>query len=156
MISKEDLQKMEAEARTFLRTAGVEGDVKVRKSEEDAVLIEATLAEPKLFIGERGQTLAEVQHLLRAIIRKKIPDLQAYISLDINEYKKNKESYLKEMAISVADEVALLKKEKELSPMPAAERRIVHMEVAERNDVASESRGEGQDRRVVIKPKGAE
>jgi len=96
--------------------------------------------------------LTEIQHLLKAILRRKISEV-FYIDLDINDYKKKKKEYLKELAISTADEVALSKKQKELPAMPAYERRIIHMALAERNDVITESVGEGIERRPVIKPR---
>lgn len=151
MISKEELQTIEREAKQFFEKMGAAGTVTVRADEETGVFVDAILEEPQLFIGEKGQTLSEIQHLLRAIVRKKIPE-QLYITLDINEYKKNKESYLRDLARSVADEVTLLKKPKELSPMSAAERRIVHVELAERSDITSESEGEGSERKVVVRP----
>ncbi|RLC39293.1 MAG: hypothetical protein DRH33_03225, partial [Candidatus Nealsonbacteria bacterium] len=73
--------------------------------------------------------------------------------LDINQYKKNKIEYLNDLAKSTADEVALSKKEKILPPMPSYERRIIHLTLAEREDVQTESQGEEPERRVVIKPK---
>ncbi|MCJ7786920.1 hypothetical protein MUP06_01745, partial [Patescibacteria group bacterium] len=68
-------------------------------------------SEPQILIGERGQTLAEIQHLLKAILKRKIKE-PFFIDLDISDYKKKKIDYLKEMAKSAADEVALSKKEK--------------------------------------------
>ena len=52
----------------------------------------------------------------------------------------------------MADEVVLTKKEKILSPMPAYERRIIHLELAERKDVSTESIDQGLERKVVIRP----
>ncbi|MCD6402414.1 hypothetical protein J7L36_00985, partial [bacterium] len=75
-----------------------------------------------------------------------------YINLDINKYKKKKTEYLKELANSVADQVALTKKEKVLPPMQAFERRIIHLELADRSDVTTESIGKEPERRVVVKP----
>lgn len=151
MIQKELLATIEEGAKEFFQKVGVDGTVQVKADEESGVSINVTLEEPQLYIGEKGQTLFEIQHILKAIIRKRIPEQQLYISLDINEYKQNKESYLRELARSAADEVALLKKPKELPPMLPAERRIVHMELSERSDVSTESDGEGELRRVVIK-----
>ena len=57
------------------------------------------------------------------------------------------------MARSAADEVAITKKEKTLAPMPAYERRIIHLEIINnRSDVITESLGEGAERKVTIKP----
>lgn len=108
-----------------------------------------------MLIGERGNTLAEIQRLMRLIIKKKTGE---YLSLrvDINEYRKQKESYLRELARTTADEVSLLKREKELVPMSAIDRRVIHEELSSRQDVMSESTGEDEQRRVVVKlrPKG--
>ncbi|MCH8987160.1 hypothetical protein IIA94_03290 [Patescibacteria group bacterium] len=153
MIAKEVFSTIEDAAKEFFQKVGIDGTVQVKADEDTGVSIDVTLQEPQLYIGEKGQTLFEIQHILKAIIRKKIPEQQLYISLDINEYKQNKESYLRELARSAADEVALLKKAKELPPMPPAERRIVHMELAERSDISTESDGEGDLRRVVIRGK---
>jgi spoIIIJ-associated protein len=102
-------------------------------------------------IGERGQTLADIQHLLKIILRKKTEEL-FYVNVDVNDYKKKKTEYLKELANSVADDVILSKEEKALSPMRAFERRIVHMELAERSGVITESIGERDERKVIVKP----
>jgi spoIIIJ-associated protein len=77
------------------------------------------------------------------------------LAFDINDYQKNKAQYLKELARTTADEVALFKKDKELPAMTPGERRIVHVELAGRQDVVSESIGEGTERRVVVKIKVA-
>lgn len=154
-LSKEQLQTIEKEALHLLEKLGMSGDVKIEQAGdgEPTVRVSATVEEPQMFIGEKGQTLFEIQHILKLMVRKKIAE-PFYLSLDINEYKKNKEEYLQDLAKTTADEVALLKKPKELSPMPSAERRIVHLALAGRTDVVSESVGEGVDRRVVVKLSG--
>lgn len=131
-------------------TFGVE--VEVLPEKEGNIPINLETEEPQILIGEGGQTLAEIQHLLRAILKRKISE-PFYISLDINNYKQKKYEYLKELARSMADEVALVKKEKELQPMPAHERRIIHLELSNRSDIITESLGQESERRVVIRPK---
>ena len=102
-------------------------------------------------IGEGGQTLAEVQRLLKRVLQRKITSDLLYVDLDVNNYKKKKIEYLKEMAKSSADEVALTKKEKDLLPMSAYDRRIIHMELASRPDIVVESIGQEPERRIIIK-----
>ena len=63
-----------------------------------------------------------------------------------------KAEYLKSSAQEFADEVALSGKEKALSPMSAYERRIVHMQLAGRKDVITESIGKEPERKIIIKP----
>ena len=118
----------------------------------DVVSVKIRLEEPQMLIGEKGQTLFEVQRVLRLFLNKKMQKL-FYLNLDINEYKQKKIEYLKDMAKELADEVALNKEEKILNPMPAYERRIIHAELANRPDVTTESQGIGSERCIIIKPK---
>ena len=155
MLNKEQLETIEKETRHLLEKLGTPGDVQVEQtkdSEEPTVQVGLKVEEPKMLIGEGGQTLFDIQHILKLMIRKKIAE-PFYLSLDINEYKKTKEDYLRDLAQTTADEVILLKKPKELPSMPASERRVIHMALADRSDIDSESIGEGLDRRVVIQPK---
>ena len=90
--------------------------------------------------------------LLKTILNKKLKNV-FYFNLDINDYKKQKLEYLKNMAKNLADQVVLTKEEKILLPMSSYERRIIHAELAQRTDVITESQGEGFDRHIVIKLK---
>jgi len=151
------LQTIEQEVYRLLEKLGTLGDIKVAQIEGiEGCTVEVTIRveEPKMIIGERGQTLFELQHILKLILRKKIAD-PFYLSLDVNEYKKNKEEYLQDLAQATADEVILAKKPKELPPMSSSERRVIHMALSGRSDVISESIGEGAERRVVITFRGA-
>lgn len=132
---------------------GVEEAPAVSMPDEQTLHVTLTLEDPKTLIGERGQTLFEIQHLLRTMLRKRLQQDPPHVFLDINDYRKSKEEYLRDAARQAADEAVLLGKPRELGAMSAAERRIVHMELAQRSDVVSESTGEGEERRVVIKPK---
>lgn len=152
MLTPKDIKIIKTEAAEFFKKTSFEMDVEFGVPEEMTMPINLQTSEPQILIGERGQTLSDIQHLLRALLRKKIVE-PFYINLDINNYKKKKAEYLKEMARSVADEVSLVKKEKDLPPMPAYERRLIHMELASREDIISESTGEGQDRRIVVRPR---
>ena len=124
----------------------------ISESENNTINVKIKTDDPKILIGQNGQTLSETQHLLRTILRHNIPD-NIYINLDVNNYKEKKTDYLKQTARSLAEEVALTRTERELMPMPAYERRIVHMELANREDVVTESTGDFTERRVKIKPK---
>ena len=151
MISKEGLEKIRKITKEFFQKTTFDVSLHFSTQEENTLLVEIKTEDPQILIGERGQTLADIQHLLKIILRKKTEEL-FYVNVDINDYKKKKAEYLKELANSVADDVVLTKEEKALSPMRAFERRIVHMELAERSGVITESIGEKDERKVVIKP----
>ncbi len=118
----------------------------------DIIDLDIELKEPQILIGSEGQTLFELQRLLRIILNKKLGKF-FYLKLDINNYKKKKIEYLKNLAKDIADEVSLTKEKKILSPMPAYQRRIIHMELAQRQDIITESRGDGENRYIVVKPR---
>ena len=86
---------------------------------------------------------------MRAILNRKIKK-SFYLKLDINDYQKQKIEYLKKTAKLLADEVALNRESKSFPPMPAYERRIIHEELAGRQDVIVKSDGEGNERRITI------
>ncbi len=118
---------------------------------DDYYLIEVEMGDPKMLIGERGQVLSELQYILRIIVRKRL-DEETFIELDINEYKKKKKESLKSIADDIAGEVILRQKEKILPAMNPYERRIIHLALKDREGIKTESIGEGDERKVVIRP----
>lgn len=148
-----NLKEVEKIVEEFFEKMTFEAEVKVLSQTESALPIRIKIAEdPQILIGQGGETLAEIQRLLRIMLRKKYKE-DFYLDVDINEYKEKKAEYLKEMAKEAADDVALTKREKELAPMSAYERRVIHMFLAEREDVVSESIGEEPERRIIVKPR---
>lgn len=125
----------------------------VETSQKDNIFfINLKTKEPQILIGEKGETLLEIQHLLRVILRKQINVEELfYIDLDINEYKKKKAIYLKEIVREIVEEVVLTKKEKILPPMSSYERRIIHLELSGYPNITTESIGQEPERRIVIK-----
>jgi len=144
-------EKIKNIIKEFLGKMTFDVDVEIGQSQEGIIPVNLKMDEPSVLIGEKGQTLSDLQYLLKMTIRKKLGD-QVFIDLDIQDYKKKKVEYLKEMARSVADEVLLNKKEKIMEQMSPYERRVIHMELSAREGVKTESIGEGEDRRVVVKP----
>ncbi len=130
----------------------IDPDIKIDFSlqEENYLSIDIKMKEPRALIGEKGQTLSEIERLIKIICRKNY-DNTLYINLDINSYKKRKEDYLKNLAKEVADDVSFTGTEKKFPPMSASERRIVHISLLEREDVITESIGENPNRRILVK-----
>lgn len=155
MIDQNDIQKIREIVKKFFQIATIELtqiDVDLDIGSGDVVNVSIVLNEPQILIGEKGQTLFETQRLLKIILNKKLQKV-FYVNLDINDYKRKKTEYLREIAKDLANEVALTKKEKVLVPMSSYERRIVHAELSKRSDVITESSGQGIERHIIIKPK---
>lgn len=123
-----------------------------KEDASDAININIEIKEPQIFIGQNGQTLFELQKILRMILNKKLQK-SFYVEIDINHYKSKKVEYVKKMAKDYASEVALSGHKKILPPMSGYERRIIHMELADSKDVYTESQSYGEDRYIVISPK---
>jgi spoIIIJ-associated protein len=151
-MDQETLNIIDKTARELLGSIGLQGDIRVLKNEEGSFVVDVTCQDPQMYIGEKGQTMAEILYILKSLVRRKLKE-SVYITFDINDYRKNKEHYVRELARTTADEVSLLKTPKELPPMLPAERRIVHMELAQRGDIETESVGEGAERKVMIRLK---
>ena len=151
MLKRSDIEEIKKISEEFFRKTTFDVKIEILEQRDLTLPINLKVENPKILIGEKGQTLIEIQHLLRSILKRKIKG-DFFIDLDINGYKKKKAEYLKELARNLADEVALTGKEKELPSMPAYERRIIHLELADRPNVLTESVGKEPQRRVVIKP----
>lgn len=151
MLNPSDLETIRQITKEFFQKTSFDVDIEFLSQKDLIVPINLKTDEPKILIGEKGQTLVEIQKLLKAISRRRI-NQEFYIDLDINDYKKKKIEYLKELAKSIADDVVLLKQEKELPSMSAYERRIIHVELAGREDIMTDSVGREPERKVVIRP----
>ncbi len=152
-MEQSNLNKIKNTVKEFFEKMGFEVEIEIKPPQDLAIPVELKTLDPQILIGKNGATLFEIQHLLKAILKRQIaPEKTFYIDLDVNNYKKKKVEYLKELARSTADEVSLSRKEMVLIPMSAYERRIIHLELADRSDVATESVGREPERKVVIRP----
>jgi spoIIIJ-associated protein len=151
MLTQQSLEIIKKNTREFFQKTTFQVEIEFLPQKDSTSPINLKAEDPQILIGDQGQTLAEIQHLLRAILRKKIEE-PFFIDLDINDYKKKKAEYLEELARSTADEVALTKREKSLPPMPAYGRRVIHLALASRSDIITESVGREPERKIVISP----
>ena len=102
-------------------------------------------------IGQYGINLQALQHIARLIVRKKIEERANFI-LDVNYYRQQKDGAVIEQAKLAATQAVDEKKAVVMKPMSAYERRIVHVILGEDSRVVTESIGEGEDRKVMIRP----
>jgi len=105
-------------------------------------------------IGRDGETLRSLNHLIQKIVEKDIvsgDEKRPSIFVDINGYQKKRFDNLKTTAHMMAERAKYFKSSIELDPMPAFERRIIHMFLENIKDIKTESEGYGPTRKVVIK-----
>jgi spoIIIJ-associated protein len=151
MANQNDSKKVRETVEEFFKKMDIDVRVSVLPIKDSTIPIDLKVEEPQILIGQNGETLFEIQHILKIMLKRKISE-SVYVDLDVNNYKKKKIEYLKELAKSTADEVALSRRERILPPMTPYERRIVHVELSQRQGVATESAGEEPRRKVVIRP----
>lgn len=106
-------------------------------------------------IGRRGQTLASLQHILRLILAHRFKT-RVPLTIDVEGYKQRHYTALRRLALQSADKVKTSGQPVTLEPMPANERRIIHLTLANNPDVGTESIGDNEIRKVVIMPKKRE
>ena len=105
-----------------------------------------------ILIGRRGQTLACLQYIVRLIVSHQMK-AAAPVTIDVEGYKQRRYESLQALALRLAEQVRVKQVPFTLEPMSAYERRIIHLTLAGRPDVATHSIGVGEARKVVIVPK---
>lgn len=106
----------------------------------------------RFMIGRDGETLRSLNHLVRKILEKDSgEEVVANVFIDVNGYQKKRFDSLKTIAHMMAERARYFKSNIEVDPMPAFERRIVHMFLEGAPDIKTESEGYGPNRRVIIK-----
>jgi len=128
----------------------------VADEEEQAqpIVLEISGDELGILIGRRGQTLAALQYILRLMVTQKLAAAVPLV-LDVNGYKKRRYESLRTLAQHIAEQVTVSQRSFALEPMPAYERRIIHLALAEHPAVTTQSVGFGEARKVTVVPRGA-
>lgn len=148
---KAESQKIKKTIENLLAVMDFSGNVEVAEQEGDFLKANIQSAEAAFLIGRSGENLLALQHLSRAIVNRG-QEAPIHFIVDVNNYQKNRFELVKETAISTAADVARTGQPRWLVPMNAYERRIVHVFLAGVAGIKTESEGEGEERRIVIKP----
>ncbi len=151
MISSQEFKKIKIYLQEFFSLAEIEGSSEIDFQVPETIKINLQTTEAPLLIGEKGETLFGLQSLLKKILTKRL-NQRLFVELDINNYREKKVKYLQELAETIADEVSLTQRAKAIEPMTAWERRIIHLTLADRPEVETESQGRGEERYVLIRP----
>ncbi len=105
-----------------------------------------------MLIGHKGETLAALQYIVRLIVTKQLNQM-VNIVVDVEGYKSRREHQLKQLARRLAEQAAQHGRTIALEPMPANERRIIHLALRDHPEVTTESVGNGYSRKVTVIPK---
>jgi spoIIIJ-associated protein len=101
-------------------------------------------------IGYRGNTLNSLQLIFAQMLSSEIGEVVTVL-IDVNEYRKRREDYLRSLAYRASRQAKESGQDVELPPLPALERRIVHLTLKGEEGIITESEGEGEARHIILK-----
>lgn len=132
----------------------VDATVQVSGGEDDQspLSIDVSNGDLGVLIGRRGQTLASLQYLVNIILGRKLKS-GVRVIVDVAGYRKRRDEELQNMTLRVAELVKSTRRSITLEPMPAMERRVVHLALRDDPELATQSVGFGDSRKVVVYPK---
>lgn len=103
-------------------------------------------------IGRRGDTLENIQYLLRMMVNQRLHRWNDIV-VDVDQYRIRRAEQISQLANRLAEQALSAGRAMALEPMPPNERRIVHMALRNHPNVYTQSSGDGERRKVYIVPK---
>ncbi|HUV36965.1 MAG TPA: RNA-binding cell elongation regulator Jag/EloR [Patescibacteria group bacterium] len=138
-------------AKTIMECLDVNYRIFTEEKEDTTYINIETAGVDGLLIGRKGDTLNSLQHLVGRIVSRKMGGYQR-LTLDVGGYLKNRMDILRQKAVKAADRARKTNREVPLEPMKAAERRIVHITLAEEEGISTYTVGNGELRKVYVAP----
>ncbi len=140
----------------LLEKMGIQAEVQAHYGEAEKghrppVMVDITGRDLSILIGRRAERLNALQFITRLIVGKEVGRTVTII-IDVENYRKRREQQLRRMAKRLADQAVRTKRRVAMEPMPANERRIVHIALRDDPRVTTESVGREPRRKVTIIP----
>ena len=133
----------------FFTNANIECSVEIfQKDDSFTIILDAE--NNAVLIGKNGKTLQAINTVVKSAVNSEFKR-KFKILVDINNYKQERYSKLKSMAIRIAKNVSRTKVDASLDPMSNDERKVIHQALANFKHIKTESEGEGLNRHLVIK-----
>ena len=133
----------------FFTNANIECSVEIfQKDDSFTIMLDAE--NNAVLIGKNGKTLHAINTVVKSAVNSEFKR-KFKILVDINNYKQERYSKLKSMAIRIAKNVSRTKVDASLDPMSNDERKVIHQALANFKHIKTESEGEGLNRHLVIK-----
>ncbi len=132
-----------------------EDDLDPATSEAGWLVIDHTNLSPdqiEILVGYRGESIDAIQYLLNTVLNLGVEyEEQKPFTVELNSYRRKRQAELFAWAKRVADQVRQTGQEVEMTSLSSAERRQIHTFLQEEEDIATESRGQEPDRRLVVR-----
>lgn len=144
---QELLEKMKIEAEVTSSFAKAD-----ERHGRDALVVDIEGDDLSILIGPHAETLNALQYIASLIVGKELGKSVTLV-VDVQGYRKRRLQQIRSIALRMADQAIKTGKRQTLEPMPASERRLVHIELRDNPQVTTESVGEEPHRKVTIIPK---
>ncbi len=129
----------------------------LEKTTECWLIIDETqlpLEKTLMLLGEKGEGLDAIQYLANTLINLTVDSVeQQGFTVELNGYRLERLQQLKTLTEDIADKVRQTGQEIEMTALSSAERRQIHSFFKNVADIATESRGEEPNRRLIVKPR---
>ena len=150
--TKANLDTVKKLSEKLIDRLGIEVESDYREDDQGMIHVQLETEDPGMLIGYHGDTLRSIQLILSTMVYRQTGEW-VRVLVNVGDYRERRKESLERMAVSAAQRVKFSGESQLLPPMSSAERRMVHLALAEDEEVVTESEGEGNQRRVVIKPK---
>jgi len=152
-MEEDKLQKIIDQARYLMTELRVRADIQVSFDDKSRIVnVQIDSPEAAFLIGFHGETLQAIQTILMFLSHRVLGEW-VKLAVNIGDYRQKREEQLRKLALNLAMKVKFSKESQCISSLSSAERRIIHLVLADHPDVITESEGEGKARRLIIKPK---
>ena len=151
------LDMIEATVLELLEKMGVNAQVTTQydnsatERERQSIKVDITGRNLSVLIGHQAEILNALQFIANLIVSKELGQ-SVNLLLDVEGYRARREQQIRQLARRMADQAIKTGRRQALEPMPASERRLVHLELRGDEDVTTESIGEEPHRKVTIVP----
>lgn len=149
------LVEIDKAANELLALMGTQAKAAVAEDKEnEAIRVDiATEDETGLLIGRHGETLAAIETALGMMLRQSTGEWQRII-VNVGDWRERQEEHLKEIADQAAQRAVTTGEPQPIYNLTPAQRRVIHLALADSKEVETESEGEGVERYLVVKPQG--
>ena len=150
-LAQQTLQEMLDKLQVKAAVTAQRGEAADEQDEEEGppLVLDVRGNDLGVLIGRRGETLGALQYLTRLIVSNKA-GRSVNLIVDVEGYKARRAQQLRQLALRMAERVVTMRKPVVLEPMPASERRIIHLALRDHPVVTTESVGRDEGRKVTI------
>ena len=143
-VVSELLERMKVHAKVTAKYVAPQDD-----KDEPVILVDIQGNDLSILIGRRSETLNALQYISSLIVGKELGKWTPVL-IDVQGYRLRRERTLRQLARRMAEQAVLTGRKQVLEPMPASERRVIHLELRNHPQVTTESVGEEPNRKITI------